>query len=407
MKDLNLKLDAFLAEAISKFDCVILPEFGAFVSRYVSAEINRSNNIILPPSKTISFNVHLKHNDGLLAGYLSKKIDLSYDEALQLILNYSQQLNETVQFSKRAEIKDLGVLFVNNAQQLQFEPSHHRLQGQYNFGFAPIILQALKAKPYIDISAKTNPIERTDKIVAESHTNIMTQKPVNLNRLKRNYLALGVLIPVVAALCYISVKTVEHPNLNLASIFDRFKSTTTSQQTTPSNNNTQYNPAESKIDLMAYAEMNTEESALNEKYMSLLTPEKTFYIKPSANKTIQPKLESMNTNPSTISITNKENISATKSEKMIVVAPEKKHATNTTIETKLGDFCLVVGCFSENENAKKLVRRLKSESINALLDGVNDKGMTVVSAGKFATKEEALAQLNRLKSHNIKAWIRH
>ncbi len=417
MADLNLKLDAFLAEAISKFDCVILPEFGAFVSRYVSAEINRSNNIILPPSKTISFNVHLKHNDGLLAGYLSKKMNVAYDEALHIILNYSKEIYETVQLKKRAEIKDLGVLFVNNAQQLQFEPNQLNLQGQYNFGFAPIILQALKAKPYIETSIKANPVERTDKVLAESHTNMITPKPVNLNRLKRNYLALGVLIPVVAALCYVSVKTAEQPNLNLAGIFNQLKSktTSTSNQKSSSQPTLNYNPAQSKIDLMAYAEMNIEESALNENYLSLLSPEKTFYIKPDAIKSDLPKGETKSINPSEISIPlhNSSNPKEIKDEATMIDSKATKNnaATKKTLSmnsvSNQSNFSLVVGCFSENENAKKLVRRLQSESINALLDGVNDKGMTMVSAGKFATKEEAIAELNKLKNSNIKAWIKH
>jgi hypothetical protein len=92
-------IDFLVAEAVEKFDCVILPDFGAFVTRYVSAEINRSSNIILPPSKTITFNIHLKHNDGLLAGHISRQLNVSYEFALASLQDYVKHIQETIHFS--------------------------------------------------------------------------------------------------------------------------------------------------------------------------------------------------------------------------------------------------------------------------------------------------------------------
>jgi nucleoid DNA-binding protein len=166
MTEIHSKIESLVIEAVAKYDCVILPEFGAFVSRYVSAEINRSSNIILPPSKNISFNVHLKHNDGLLAGYLANKLSVNYETALDLIKTYSKSISDTLNVQKRLELKGLGVLFINNAQQLQFEPNINWFQGQYNFGFTPIILQAIQTKSYLNDQV-INTITREDKIVLD------------------------------------------------------------------------------------------------------------------------------------------------------------------------------------------------------------------------------------------------
>jgi cell division septation protein DedD len=422
MESIYSKIEQIVAAAVAKYDCVILPEFGAFVSRYVSAEINRSSNIILPPSKNISFNVHLKHNDGLLAGILAKELSVSYEDALDTLKNYTKNITDTIQTEKRIELKDLGVLFINNAQLLQFEPYAESAHGQYNFGFTPIILQALQAKPYL--SETKAPIYREDKVYAEPTVVPQINKPVNLKRVKRNYLSLGILIPVVAALCYVSVKTVEKPNWDLAGIFGNFKSNTknTSVQNTPVVPS--YSPSNSKIDLMAYAELNTTDASLNEKYFNLLTPEKTFLITSDVERsTTIKKLEGAeivmpvkSSEVSDASSTKTIDVaSATKLIKSTEIS-EARHTTknNTSATIKkfntlnsTGSFSIIVGCFTENENAEKLVRKLKSNSISALLDGQNDKGMTMVSAGKFTTKEEATQFLEALKTQNIKAWIKH
>ena len=52
-------------------DCVILPDFGAFILKSKSAYIK--NNEFCPPSKYVSFNSMLKDNDGLLAKFISEE----------------------------------------------------------------------------------------------------------------------------------------------------------------------------------------------------------------------------------------------------------------------------------------------------------------------------------------------
>jgi cell division septation protein DedD len=429
MIEIHSKIELLVIEAVAKYDCVILPEFGAFVSRYVSAEINRSSNIILPPSKNISFNVHLKHNDGLLAGYLGNKLNVNYETALDLIKTYSKSISDTLTLQKRLELKGLGVLFINNAQQLQFEPNINWFQGQYNFGFTPLILQAIQPKSYLKGQANHAPIVREDKVVLAEHESIKTDKPVNLKRVKRNYLSLGILIPVVAALCYVSIKTVEKPNWDLAGIYSNFNSESkhVSENKKDISAVPQYNPANTQIDLMAYAELSTEDASLNDKYINLLTPEKTFLITSSAseksskiesaeiaipvnNNTVDAKnltIETLNTKPEVeVSNTSASKLRNTAFAKKNTASYNAVKKSNTDVSS-FGAFNIIVGCFSEDANAEKLVKKLKSTSIDALVDGKNDKGLTVVSAGRFSTKEEAIQYLNALKEQNIKAWIKH
>ena len=52
---------------MSKHDCAkIVPGLGGFVTQYVSAQRVGSENLFLPPHRTVGFNQQLTLNDGLL-----------------------------------------------------------------------------------------------------------------------------------------------------------------------------------------------------------------------------------------------------------------------------------------------------------------------------------------------------
>ncbi|NNG09397.1 MAG: SPOR domain-containing protein, partial [Arenibacter sp.] len=60
----------YIAELLYRYNCVIVPEFGAFLTQMKSAVINDTTNSFYPPSKIVSFNEQLSSNDGLLVSYM-------------------------------------------------------------------------------------------------------------------------------------------------------------------------------------------------------------------------------------------------------------------------------------------------------------------------------------------------
>ncbi len=73
-------------------DCVIIPEFGAFVLKSHSAYIK--DDTFYPPKKVISFNAMLDENDGLLVKHLSTSRNISYKKALKTINDETQSLEK-------------------------------------------------------------------------------------------------------------------------------------------------------------------------------------------------------------------------------------------------------------------------------------------------------------------------
>ena len=70
-----------IEELLYLHDCVIVPGFGGFICDYTSASINEKTGTIVPPSKKVMFNKHLKQNDGLLIDWIARKEQIDYEKA--------------------------------------------------------------------------------------------------------------------------------------------------------------------------------------------------------------------------------------------------------------------------------------------------------------------------------------
>ena len=88
-------------------DCVILPNFGAFVLKSKSAYIEE--NEFFPPSKYVSFNSMLKDNDGLLAKFISEERKISYKKSLKLISDEVKVLNKKLSEDLIFDTEYLGI----------------------------------------------------------------------------------------------------------------------------------------------------------------------------------------------------------------------------------------------------------------------------------------------------------
>jgi cell division septation protein DedD len=88
-----------------------------------------------------------------------------------------------------------------------------------------------------------------------------------------------------------------------------------------------------------------------------------------------------------------------------------KANTKLNIKTQVENFSsdapfqVVVGCFSVEENANRLIRDLQKNNISAAISIVNAKGLHVVSCGSFISKEQAVNKLEEIKGNFPSAWI--
>ncbi len=116
-----MAVSTYIKDLLYRYECVIIPDFGGFITNKISAKIDNNSHIFYPPSKQVGFNHHLTHNDGLLANYIASAENISFDQATQIIVETVEKWNQQVK-SQPLVLDQIGTLKLNVENQLIFEP---------------------------------------------------------------------------------------------------------------------------------------------------------------------------------------------------------------------------------------------------------------------------------------------
>lgn len=125
-------------ELLFRYECVILPGFGAFLLHNQSAYLNKQSNSFMPPSKTLSFNKQLQTNDGLLANHLAKTYSISYLAALQEVREQVELWTAQLENKTPLHFVGLGVLKTNVEGKWEFTPDVKSAFQASSFGLTPV-----------------------------------------------------------------------------------------------------------------------------------------------------------------------------------------------------------------------------------------------------------------------------
>ncbi|GAB3201052.1 nucleoid DNA-binding protein [Pontibacter aydingkolensis] len=102
-------------------DCVIIPDFGGLITRYVSARINPVKHSFLPPSKKVAFNEKLVLTDGLLTSTIAYKNQIPKEDAQQMVAEFVRHAKATLHQENRFVLRDVGVFKYNAERRIEFE----------------------------------------------------------------------------------------------------------------------------------------------------------------------------------------------------------------------------------------------------------------------------------------------
>jgi hypothetical protein len=119
-----MQIAIYISDLLYRHECVVVPDFGAFISRRVPAQHFASSHTIYPPKKGLSFNAQIKQNDGLLANYISSAANVSYEESVQKIRDYVRFLDQEIEDSGSITIHKVGRFSRNKEKALQFTPMY-------------------------------------------------------------------------------------------------------------------------------------------------------------------------------------------------------------------------------------------------------------------------------------------
>ena len=118
-----IKLDKHIEILLLDNDCVIVPEFGGFVSHRIEAQWDESDNMFLPPRRTLGFNNQLTLNDSLLVQSYVEAYDISYPEAQKEIEAEVELLRHEIDFNGFFDLHGLGTLRRNPEGKYTFTPN--------------------------------------------------------------------------------------------------------------------------------------------------------------------------------------------------------------------------------------------------------------------------------------------
>ena len=101
-------ITSYLRELLNDNECVIIPEFGAFISKRHSATIDYANHRFLPPYKEIVFNNKLNNGDDILVDFISKKENISKEDSLIRIQNFVNKAVAILDVNNEFVMEGLG-----------------------------------------------------------------------------------------------------------------------------------------------------------------------------------------------------------------------------------------------------------------------------------------------------------
>lgn len=117
-----IELERHIEVLLLKYECVIVPGLGGFMTHHVDARYDEDESLFLPPLRTLGFNPQLQLNDSLLAQSYVEAYDISYPEAVQRIEEEVNELRQHIQNEGSYELNDIGVLSINDDGKYEFEP---------------------------------------------------------------------------------------------------------------------------------------------------------------------------------------------------------------------------------------------------------------------------------------------
>ena len=164
-----------ISKLIYNHNCVIVPGFGGFVANYQPAKVHPTSFIFNSPSKSLAFNVKLKHNDGLLVDAVSRGEGISHLDAERMIAAFVSQINTALIENKPVKLAGIGRLIMDVEHNIQFlgdNAQNFLMQsyGLYSFNAQPIVreqqtIEVKLSNPAITVGKTTKKRKSSDALL--------------------------------------------------------------------------------------------------------------------------------------------------------------------------------------------------------------------------------------------------
>jgi nucleoid DNA-binding protein len=375
----------YLIELLKDNECVIVPEFGAFISQRRSATIDYANHRFMPPYKELVFNNKLTNDDDLLLNYIMQKENISKDEALEKIQKFVNQSAAILDVNFELELEGLGKLR-NFSGDYVFETKKDinilgDAFGLTSFNYQPIFrtetYQVIKEKIVVEQKQKNTEYS----IAIDSVEEVASETP---SRRKPSLFRTFAYTTLAFLLIFAINWTTDKSDSQLASWNPFLYSS----------------PNEFLIKVLEVGE-EVEVSEALEEIEEVEATEEIEVVEATEEIEVVEATEEIEVVEATEEI---EVVGATEEIEVVEVTEEIEV---TEVPEIMKSYYIIGGSFQTEESAEKCVNILKKQGFeNASSLEKNNKGNIRVYYESFAEKADALIRLDEIKrDHNESAWL--
>jgi len=138
----------YIYQLVIENDCVIIPNFGAFIANYSQANIDFLNKEFSPPKREVIFNENLKHNDSLLADYIANKRNISVEHANSLIQTFVDETKKLLKKDEVVKLYKLGNIKLQN-DKIEFIINTKENINEDSYGLSNFVFPVLSNKTIV------------------------------------------------------------------------------------------------------------------------------------------------------------------------------------------------------------------------------------------------------------------
>ncbi|MFK7747478.1 MAG: SPOR domain-containing protein [Kordia sp.] len=171
-----MRLELYISDLLYRYECVTVPNFGAFLTQRKGAQVHHTTNAFYPPTKELLFNAQLASNDGLLVKYIADVTKEDYESTLQKVQLAVDAWKKQLNNSEIISLENIGDLSLNVEGKVQFEPSYQLNYLTSSFGLSSFVSSEID-RIVEEVKEETIPLVLEEEvteaiplpIVAETH----------------------------------------------------------------------------------------------------------------------------------------------------------------------------------------------------------------------------------------------
>ncbi len=408
-----MNLDLLIGELLMRNNCVVIPKFGGFIATQAEAQIDFSKGVMSAPKKAILFNKQLTNSDGLLISAYALKNKLDYEFASQEIDKQIKNWQKELSGGKRISFDKVGFLYLDNQKNILFEQDRFFNLLMQSFGMGQV---TFVSDQNIEVKESTTPKIESKEVIGENSVEIEKENETPIIQLLPNfikkkeskkatknseikkiistahkqksnkklikYIAAACILPIAFYSVWIPTKTdvLESGMISLKD-FNPFKKSVKSIYTSKN--------------FSTKLEQFPKEKTLNEQISALPSDisiysmeidDEVFFVKVKDTEPIQKNSQTNLPNKETITI------------------PKEYVSKAISSATSKGNLQIIVGSFSNQNNAAELASSLRAKGFDAYTFE-QENGLIRVSAGKAENSMDAQILVQKLSENQVSAWI--